>query len=202
MIEVIRIFSHEERRMKSSYDSDYRNYLNNWPSDPQYSCASKVGNRLLLLKKLKSDLKFDKSIGLILISENKKQDKKEDKSSVFTYPKNYRILNLGLLKIKRTEDSLFEIHVVSSKKISSLEIASPERFGHKVAEIKPNKTIRYRTNHKYDTWGMRRGERSFEEEDFVIQHLGFVDEIDFSMDEKKEVKLTIDKLIDERKILK
>jgi hypothetical protein len=49
---------------------------------------------------------------------------------------------------------------------------------------------------------MRRGERSYEEEDFVIQHLGFVDEIDFSMDEKKEVKLTIDKLIDERKILK
>ena len=198
MIEVIRIFSHEERRMKSSYDSDYRNYLNNWPSDPQHSCASKLGNRLLLLKKLKSDLKFDKSIGLILISEGKK----EDKSYVFTYPKNQKILNLGLLKIKRTEDSLFEIHVVSSKKISSLEIASPERFGHKVAEIKPNKTIRYRTNHKYDTWGMRRGERSFEEEDFVIQHLGFVDEIDFSMDEKTEIKVTIDKLIDERKILK
>ena len=198
MIEVIRIFSHEERRMKSSYDSDYRNYLNNWPSDLQHSCASKIGNRLLLLKKLKSDLKFDKSIGLILISEGKK----EDKSYVFTYPKNQKILNLGLLKIKRTEDSLFEIHVVSSKHISSLEIASPERLGHKVAEIKPNKTIRYRTNLKYDTWGMRRGERSYEEEDFVIQHLGFVDEIDFSMDEKTEVNLTVDKLIDERKILK
>ena len=198
MIEVIRIFSHEERRMKSSYDSDYRKYLNNWPNEPQYSCASKLGNRLLLLKKLKSDLKFDKSIGLILISEGKK----EDKSYVFTYPKNQRILNLGLLKIKRSEDSLFEIHVVSSKKISSLEIASPERFGHKVAEIKPNKTIRYRTNHKYDTWGMRRGERSFEEGDIVIQHLGFVDEIDFSMDEKTEVNVTVDKLIDERKILK
>ena len=49
---------------------------------------------------------------------------------------------------------------------------------------------------------MRRGERSFEEEDFVIQHLGSVDEIDFSMDKKKEVKVTVDKLIDERKILK
>jgi len=184
--------------MKSSYDSGYRNYLNNWPNEAQYSCASKIGSRLLLLKKLKPEIKLDKSIGLIVISE----DKKEDKSYVSIYPKNHRILNLGLLKIKRIEDSLFEIHVISSKKISLLEIASPERFDHKVAEIKPNKTIRYQTNHKYDTWGMRRGERSFEEEDFVIQHLGFVDEIDFSMNQKTEVKINIDKVVNERKILK
>ena len=49
---------------------------------------------------------------------------------------------------------------------------------------------------------MRRGERSFEEEDFVIQHLGFVDEIDFSMNQKTEVKINIDKVVNERKILK
>ncbi len=198
MIELIRIFDKSERIMKSSYDSEYRNYLNNWPNETQYSCASKVGRRLLLLKKLKSEIKLDKSIGLILICEGKKQDK----SYVFIYPKNHRVLNLGLLKIKRIEDSLFEIHVLSSKKLSLLEIASPERFDHKVAEIKPNKTIRYRTNHKYDTWGVRRGERSFEEEDFVIQHLGFVEEIDFSMNQKTEVKINIDKVVDERKILK
>lgn len=195
MIELIRIFNNSERRMKSSYDSGYRNYLNNWPNEAQYSCASKVGSRLLLLKKLKLEIKLDKSIGVIVISEYVK----ENKSYVSIYPKNHIILNLGLLKIKRIEDSLFEIHVISSKKLSLLEIASPERFDHKVAEIKPNKTIRYRTNHKYDTWGMKRGERSFEEEDFVIQHLGFVDEIDFSMNQKTEVKINIDKVVNERK---
>ncbi|WP_435262058.1 hypothetical protein [Tenacibaculum sp. nBUS_03] len=198
MIELIRIFENSERIMKSSYNSGYRNYLNNWPNEAQYSCASKIGSRLLLLKKLKPKIKLDKSIGMIVISEYVK----ENKSYVSIYPKNHRILNLGLLKIKRTEDSLFEIHVISSKKLSLLEIASPERFNHKVAEIMPNKTIRYRTNHKYDTWGMRRGERSFEEEDFVIQHLGFVDEIDFSMNQKTEVKINIDKVVNERKILK
>ncbi len=198
MIELIRIFSHEERRMKSSYDSEYRNYLNNWPNESQYSCASKVDNRLFLLKDLKSEIKLDKSIGLIVICEGKR----EDKSYVFLYPKNHMLLNLGLLKIKRIEDSLFEIRVISSKKLSLLETPLPERFDHKVAEIKPNKTIRYRTNFKYDTWGMRRGERSFEEEDYIIQHLGFVDEIDFSMNEKTEVRVNIDKVINERKILK
>ena len=198
MIELIRIFDNSERRMKSSYDSGYRNYLNNWPNETQYSCASKVGSRLLLLKKLKSEIKLDKSIGLIVISE----DKKEDKSYVSIYPKNHKILNLGLLKIKRIEDSLFEIHVISSKKISLIEIPSPERSSHKVAEIKPNKTIRYRSNYKYDTWGMMRGQRSFLEEDYIIQHLGFVDKIDFSMNKKTEVKINIDKVVNERKILK
>ena len=33
MIELIRIFDNSERRMKSSYDSGYRNYLNNWPNE-------------------------------------------------------------------------------------------------------------------------------------------------------------------------
>ena len=198
MIELIRIFDNSERIMKSSYDSGYRNYLNNWPNESHYSCALKVENRLSLIKELKPEIILDKSIGLIVISEGKR----EDKSYISMYPKNHLFLDLGSLKIRRIKDSLFEIHVISSRKISLIEIPSPKRSAHKVAEIKPNKTIRYRSNYKYDTWGMMRGQRSFLEEDYIIQHLGFVDEVDFSMNQKTDVKINIDKVVNERKILK
>jgi len=198
MIELIRIFDNSERRMKSSYDSGYRNYLNNWANESHSSCALKIENRLFLLKELKPEIILNKSIGLIVISE----DNREDKSYISMYPKNHKFLKLGSLKIRRIKDSLFEIHVISSKNVSFLEIPSPERSAHKVAEIKPNKTIRYRSNYKYDTWGFMRGQRSFLEEDYIIQHLGFVDEIDFSMNQKSEVKINIDKVVNERKILK
>jgi hypothetical protein len=198
MIEVIRIFYVDERIMKPYYNSAKMNYLNKWPGEGLYSCASKIENRLVVLKKMASNVKLDNSIGVLVIFENKS----EDQSDISVYPKNARILNLGPLKMKRMKDSFFEIHAISSEDISLIEIPSPQRAAHKVSEIKPHKTIRYRTNYKYDTWGMMRGQRSFLEQDYIIEHLGFVDEIDFSMNEKTEVKLTVDNLVNERKILK
>ncbi len=198
MIEVIRIFYVDERIMKPHYNSAKMNYLNKWSAEELYSCASKIGNRLVVLKEQVSSIKLDNSIGLVMISENNS----EDESYVSVYPKNARTLYLGPLKIKRMKDSFFEIHAISSKDVSLIEIPSPQRAAHKVSEIKPNKTIRYRTNYKYDTWGMMRGQRSFLEQDYIIEHLGFVDEIDFSMNEKTEVKLKVDKVVNERKILK
>ena len=198
MIEVIRIFYIDERIMKPYYNSVKMNYLNTWPEEGLYSCASKIENRLVVLKKMASNVKLDNSIGVLVIFENKS----EEQSDISVYPKNARILNLGPLKMKRMKDSFFEIHAISSEEISLIEIPSPQRAAHKVSEIKPHNTIRYRTNYKFDTWGMMRGQRSFLEQDYMIEHLGFVDEIDFAMNEKTEVKLTVDNLVNERKILK
>ncbi len=91
MIELIRIFDNSERKMKSSYDSGYRDYLNSWANESHSSCALKIKNRLFLLKELKPEIILDKSIGLIVISE----DNREDKSYFSMYPKNHLFLNLG-----------------------------------------------------------------------------------------------------------
>ena len=198
MIEVIRIFYLNERIMKPYYNSAKMNYLNNWHDTTLYSCASKIENRLVLLKNFKSQIELNKMIGIIMVSENIS----EAQSDVSVYPKNKPVLNIGPLKVRRIRDSFFEINTSSSKDLSPIEIALPKRPAHKVSEIKPDKTIRYRTNYKYDTWGTKRGQRSFLEQDYIIQHLGFVNEINFSLNEKTKVKLKVDKLVDERKILK
>lgn len=184
--------------MKPYYNSAKMNYLNNWCDEDLYSCASKVENRLNLLKRFESIIKEDKVVGLIVITENNS----ETQTDINLYPKQNQVLNFGPLRIKRIRDSFFEINTIPSQELSLIEISQPNRSAHKISEIKPGKTIRYRTNHKYDTWGTTRGQRSFLKQDYIVQHLGFVNEINFSLNEKNKVNLKIDKLVNERKLLK
>ncbi|WP_196890036.1 hypothetical protein [Aureivirga sp. CE67] len=203
-IQVIRVFSKDERLMKLDYTTEYRKQLDGWLDIKKFSSSSIIDNQLLILEKFKSTIKIDKSVGLIMIHEKfERLDQNERKNTLIeTFPKDFSSIKLQALEVKQMESSMLEILTIATKDPIISELPSPNRMAHIIATLAPNKTMRYQSNYKYDSWGTRRGQRSYLEQDWIIQNLGLVDVVDFSMKEKEQVVLEIDKTVNERKILK
>lgn len=118
--------------------------------------------------------------------------------SQLSRPKDFEIFG-----IHKNQLGILDLHLNYSK--NEFLIGIPVRDDHKIAELRPGSSIRYRINGKSDFTFSGRKQRTFTECDYIIEYLGRASKIEFL--ERNQIgidkKIPADyKLIDERKILK
>ncbi len=197
MIDIIQIYKSVEIIEKSDYDSVSRQNIGVWDS-----FVSKTGflkdETITLPIESKNDPSI-KNADLIII---------QDKNNSNTFKNNIQLKVFNILskpwffeifEFKKTNECI-EIWLKSDT------IVFPKRENHKIAELNPSKSIRFKINGKDDfTMSGNRKQRTFSEYDYILEYLGTADKIDYKELNKIETikKISLDncKVIDERKIL-
>jgi len=123
--------------------------------------------------------------------------------TVFAFQQTNTPKTFELFKIKKTNEDLYELFLDYTG--NDLKIGFPKRDNHKIADLKPNKPIRYQINGKSDFTLTGRKERSFQEFDFIIEWIGQAHQLEFrelnKLDTNKNIPIEQAKRIDERKRL-
>lgn len=198
MIHVFNVFSNTQRAQKPFYTTNFRQSLDNWVHQDIYSACLIKDEKLLTLQSNKENIVVDKSAGFVVLHQ-KINGVLEDTQ---LFPKNQHTLDLDILKIMCLKEHRFELHVKSTESLNLIEIPSPKRIGHKVANLDLREPVRYKTNYKFEGSGSRTAQRNYVEFDLIVVYSGIINSVEFGL--KKPVLFELNRLktIDERKILK
>ena len=114
-------------------------------------------------------------------------------------PWRFEIFNLDAAK-----NGSFSLHLNYS--LHQLRIGLPQRENHKVAVLLPNETLRYRINGKSDDNWTSPQQQIFIEHDYVIQHLGKAERVEYrsaaELERTKNLPTSGVRTVDERTGLK
>lgn len=112
------------------------------------------------------------------------------------------ICRVEILNFKRLANNNIEVYLDYQNHEGN--IGKPARQNHKIAELKLGDAIRFSVNGKYDFNLSSGADRSYHEYDYIIEHLGEFNEIEFKKQGEilasKPIELPA-KWVDERKIL-
>ena len=223
MIPVIQIFKSVAHIPKPFYNTEIRKYLENWNN-----VISKVGfledktlhlpieckqivdignSDLIILQDINGFNKFDilKKIDSTPLPENYKAKQKESILNQYKEHFSFSVVNkpwkFELFQIDISNDNMLNIYFLSHK-LHGI----PKREDHKIGTLKEGQSLRFKINSKDDFLYSEGSQRTFFENDFVFQFVGFADNIEYKalnqIEMTKFIPEKTDKLVDERKILK
>ncbi|WP_281615158.1 hypothetical protein [Flammeovirga sp. SubArs3] len=197
MIQVIHVLIHNSFIYKPNYTPETRATLNDWlTKDIQRNYTYQDGI-LSFHQSLKNSITVDKSIGKIIIV----QDVVNKTETVVSLPKNKNSFDEGFYQIKFHDEEIPSLHFQLGEYLN-MEIPSPSRESHKLALLHIGKTIRHRTNFKFECRGDSLGaQRSYGEYDTLVTYLGSTKNVDFNLKKSTVLPIQISKEINERKML-
>lgn len=128
-----------------------------------------------------------------------KQDTIEDSGRIRGFSNVKHPCLFGIFVFVKAEEGSCEIFVKEDS-----EVLFPRRESHKFATHKIGRCVRFKINWMYNFSFSGRRQRTFCEHDYIIQHLGVVEEVEFNDNAKirKVIRKEVCKLVDERRLLK
>lgn len=215
MIEVIQIYKSIEVFEKSNYNPGNRKLFSELKESFESSTGFVNYNTLFLPLECK-EIENLNSARLIFIMDvegfNSYQLKnaKREESRFFMYSNDKvlafqqynKSIPVEFFRLKKNNNGNFELFL----DYEELLIGIPKRENHKICEFGVDRSVRYKINGKSD-FSMTAGkERAFNEFDYIFEHKGCVDNIEFmdlnKINRIKHIPITTAKLVNERKILR
>jgi len=205
MHNIIQIFKSVRIFQKPDYTPENRKKLGVWPASMDSASGYVKDGTLFLPSSVDGKEDIHQAELIVLLDDIRPEQGFASAEDWQLY--YFRQINsprpVEIFRIGKAEPDGFELFLDYKDMINT--IGHPRREDHKFAELRSGKAVRYRINGKSDFTLSGRKQRHFHEFEYIIKHIGGIDNIEyketFRISHKKTIAAEACKLVDERKIL-